>query len=146
VKHHLRRFSFNIVLGFTLPVILATIVAAAEKKTDDNILPTKRERLIDLDLKTREAKAYRIRENTGVYVVKFDSKTKTYLVRIEGEPAVGPNITTLEWLIEAIDNGSSVKTFKRHPKRLVGGFFKLRKPLWLLTEDELVDRSTKLKN
>jgi hypothetical protein len=129
----------NIKLGISFVLILSVNTAAAA-------VEVKRERLIGVDFKTRESKSYRLRANTGIYIVKYDSLSKSFLVRIEGEPAVGPNITTLEWLIEAIDNGSSVKTFKRHPKRLVGGFFKLRKPLWLLTEDELVDRSTKLKN
>ncbi len=120
--------------------------ASPEPKDDkkDEIKPSvKRERLINLDLKTREAKAYKIKAEIGIYVVRYEPQSKTYLVRIENEPAVGPNITSLEWLIEGIDNGSTVRDFKRHPKRLVGGYFKLKKPLWLLTEDELEDRLEK---
>jgi len=146
VKQDSKRQSFKFVLALTISVVLAASVTATVGKTHDSKLAVKREHLIGLDLKTREAKAYKIKENIGIYVVKYDSPSKSYLVRIEGEPAVGPNITTLEWLVEAIDNGSSVKDFKRYPKRLVGGYFKIKKPLWLLTEDELVARSTKVKN
>jgi len=131
----------------SISLILSLNAASADSNVSQSIRgTTMRDRLIGIDFKTRELKAYRIRENTGIYIVRFESSTKTYLVRIEGEPAVGPNITTLEWLVEAIDNGSSVKDFKRYPKRLVGGYFKIKKPLWLLTEDELVARSTKVKN
>ena len=116
---------------------LFLFVSLAEKALGE------RERLLNLDFQTREAKAYRIKKDFGIYVVKYEAKSKTFLVRLEGEPAVGPNITTLEWLLEAIDNGSTVKDFKRRPQRLVGGFFKTKKVLWLLTEDELEERRAK---
>lgn len=120
-----------------LILILVTTVCVANAE---------RERLVGIDFKTREAKAYRIKKGYGIYVVKYEPDSKTYLVRLEGEPAVGPNITTLEWLLESIDNGSTAKDFKRHPKRLVGGFYKTQKVLWLLTEDELEERRSKAKH
>jgi len=93
-----------------------------------------------MDFKTREAKALRIKKDYGIYIVRYEADSDTFMVRLENAPAVGPNVTTLEWLLKGIDNGSTVKDFRRHPQRLVGGYFRLKNPLWLLSDEEIEER------
>ncbi len=88
----------------------------------------------------RIAMALRIKAGAGIHVESYQKDSNTYEVRIEGEPDVGPNITTPEWLLEGIDNGMSIETLKRNPQRVVGGYFRLKKTLWLLDDDEIEAR------
>lgn len=93
-----------------------------------------------LTLKEREMMALRIKEGAGIHVVSYEKETETYTVRIEGESDVGPNVTTPEWLLGGIAGDLSLETVKRNPNSLVGSYFRLKKKLWLLSEDEVEAR------
>ena len=87
--------------------------------------------------KDREEKALRIRSGFGIYIDDYVKDADAYIVRIESEPDVGPNVTTLEWLLKGIANGMSEKDLRKTPRRLVGSYFRLKQTLWLLSEDEI---------
>jgi hypothetical protein len=100
-------------------------------------------RAAPMTMEEREKQAYRILPNTAISVVAYNKKSQTFTIRMEAEPAVGPNVTTLEWLLEGIESDQT-KTFKRYPSRLVGGNFTVKKTLWLLNEDEIASRKASL--
>jgi hypothetical protein len=94
----------------------------------------------ELDEEAREKLDLRIQPDTGIYVVQYNKTTNSFIVRIESEPAVGPNYTTADWLADAIDNGTTAAEFKKKPQRVVGSYFRTKKKLWLLSDDELSQR------
>lgn len=93
-----------------------------------------------LSQKDRELMALRIKKGAGIHVESYQKDSGTFVVSIEGEPDVGPNITTPEWLVEGIANDMSVEALKRNPQRVVGAYFRLKNTLWLLSGEEVEAR------
>lgn len=99
----------------------------------------------ELTKEDRELMALRIKKGAGIHVESYQKDSDTYVVRIEGEPDVGPNVTTPEWLLEGIDNGTSIESLKRNPQRIVGAYFRLKNKLWLLSDEEIEARKKRKK-
>jgi len=95
------------------------------------------------DAAEREKQAQRLKPETNISVIAYDKKSGMIAVRIDDEPAVGPNITTIEWLLEGVDNESNASEYKRHPDRLIGTHFRTKKTLWLLNDKEIAERRAK---
>lgn len=96
-----------------------------------------------LDDKAREAMALKIKAGYNIVVDQYQKDSDSYVITIEAEPDTGPNYTTLEWILKAVDNDMSLKEYKRNPSRLVSSLFKLKKSLWLLSDEEMAERKAK---
>jgi hypothetical protein len=96
-----------------------------------------------LDEKTRTELALKIQKKVRITVFAYLKDSDSYVVKIEAEPDVGPNTTTLDWLLKGIDNGTSEKEIRRNPAKIVGSLFRLKNDLWLLSDEEIADRRAK---
>lgn len=78
-----------------------------------------------------------IRAGASITVVEYNDKKRLLSVQITTEPAVGPNITTPELLVDAIgieDKGDR-KAFVDNPRRFIGTEYVLQKDLKLLVPE-----------
>lgn len=78
-----------------------------------------------------------IRAGAAIVAISYNEKKRQLTVRISAEPAVGPNITTPEYLVDAIgiiDSGDR-KAFIDNPKRFIGTEYVLQKDLKLLVPE-----------
>ena len=97
-----------------------------------------------LDSKARAALALRLVTGTGIHIVEYHKDIDAYVVQIEGEEAVGPNTTTLDWLLKAIDNGMSQKDLAKNPNKLLGTYYRIKNELWLLSNEEIAERKAEI--
>jgi hypothetical protein len=81
-----------------------------------------------------------IEKGTSITVNGFEEKTGAFLLTINSEPAVGPNYATPEELQKAIDFDSDAAAMVKRKDQIIGSEYQLKKPLLLLTENELVRR------
>lgn len=76
-----------------------------------------------------------IRAGTGVRVKSFDKKSQTFLLEISDEKGVGPNITTMENLMRAMNLPATARTIGQ-PQEWVGKKFNLVQDLTLVPEPD----------
>lgn len=79
----------------------------------------------------------RIKEGAKITLGPFHAKTGTFPVIITDEPAVGPNYAKVRDLIEAIEFKGGYKEFRKKLPKLKNTVFTLKKPLKLLSDQEL---------
>ena len=95
-----------------------------------------------LNDQAREQLALKIQKNVRISVFEYRKDADAYVVKIEAEPDVGPNTTTVDWLLKAIDNGTSEKELRRNPSKIVGSLYRLKNDLWLLSDEEIEARKS----
>lgn len=78
-----------------------------------------------------------IKEGAKITLGSFHAKTKTFRITITDEPAVGPNYAKVGDLVEAIEFEGGYEGFKKKFPKLKDAVFTLKKPLKLLSDEEL---------
>ena len=127
-----QRKSLALGLTFLLGVFFILVPMQTHAQSDQGVKV--------LDSKARAKLALRITAGTGIHVEEYNKDTDTFVVRIEGEEAVGPNYTTLQWLLKGIDNGMSEKDLQKNPKKLLGTYYRLKHELWLVSDEQFAAR------
>lgn len=79
----------------------------------------------------------RIKEGAQIKLGSFHAKSGTFPVIITDEPAVGPNYAKVRDLVEAIEFKGGYQEFRKQIPKLKETVFTLKKPLKLLSDEEL---------
>lgn len=97
-----------------------------------------------LDEAARTKLALRIPKPASISIYQYRKDADAYVIKLEAELDVGPNTTTLSWLIKAVDNGMSEAEIRKSPAKLEGTVFQLKNDLWLLSNEEIAGRIDRL--
>jgi hypothetical protein len=75
-----------------------------------------------------------IRAGTAITILNYDRSNRTLVVKINAEPAVGPNLATPEKLVAAIeiDDADQRRAYVDDPSRFVGAVYTLKNKLELV--------------
>lgn len=115
---------------YILMILVASLFASPFTQAKAKILtPEEREELV-----------LRIRKGSQISVYAYVKETDSYLITIVRASAIGPNVTSPDFLVDALDNGMTVASLKKNPNSIVGAEFTTKKVLYLLSDDELHDR------
>jgi hypothetical protein len=86
-----------------------------------------------------------VKMGTTITVVGFNEKLNAFSITINSETAVGPNYAEPEELRRAIGLDGDAQSMMRNKSQMAGSEYQLKKPLLLLTENEVIKREAKHK-
>jgi len=110
--------------------------------------------LLIVDLKTAYAKektpaeiagdlVRHVKIGTPITLKAYVEKLHAFEVMVNTEPAVGPNYAEPEELSKAIEFDSDAQAMIKKKEQMIGAVYQLKKPLLLLTENEVLRRRAK---
>lgn len=84
-----------------------------------------------------QANLNELKEGTEIKLTSFDRKSGSFEILIVKENAVGPNYAYVKDLVNAMELSGGVSEFKKQYPQLKAKALTLKKPLKLLTDQEL---------
>ncbi len=81
-----------------------------------------------------------IKAGTAITVVSYQEPLDTFVVKINSEPAIGPNVAYSKDLFQALQHEGSLKDFMKNRGKLIGAEFTLKKPLPMADMKELAQK------
>jgi hypothetical protein len=84
-----------------------------------------------------------VKKGSSITVTGFSEKLRAFSLIVTNEPAVGPNYAAPEELRRGAGLEDDVSAMIRNKDQIVGTVYQVKKPLLLMTENEVIKRGAK---